>query len=427
MPQSQNYRSPAFVRVASETIDLHRLIAAGKGDDPEADEVRDSLDEPLAALTPEERTRAQYLSADLYTLSKVHSDHDQQPLHPQAQANLRAIVEAQKAQQWDKSLALLRRWDRFMPLEMASFQRGRIWDRAGMPEIAAEFYRHAAELRPDSPMPATYLSTLVRIDPAKAAEESRQFLAAGSLYPAAVRILAAYVVLVAARSSSATSLDAIEGALIPVLTGAIEDLEHKNESTKGAIEMASLLLGVAYQRLGDDGNAYDAFSRGLLADPYCVGLLTLRGLLMYGTSKGAISDLLAASRLPAETVWPFFCLAHHYLVNDDYAACRAMCNRALDWADGGTLASKLTEWLAISEAELQEPRDAVRQRFEEAIAFDPENESARVNMDILEARSGGAMMMAQAWRRPPDSAVREQGLRDFRPVPSLFTPLDLAA
>ena len=427
MPQSPNFGTPAFARVARGTVGLHRLIAQGKGDEPEADEVRDSLDEPLAALTPEERTRAQYLSADLYTLSKVPSDHDQLPSNLQVQAKFRAIVEAQKARQWDKALALLRRWDRYFSLDFASFQRGKIWDQAGAPEIAVEFYRHAAELRPDSPMPAIYLSTLVSVDSAAATAESQRVLDAGGLFSTAARIQAAYIVLVAARPSSAAPSYGTESGLIPVLKEAIADLDRGDASMNGAIEMASLLLGIAYQRLGDDGNAYDAFSRGLLADPHCVGLLTLRGLLMYGTSKDAISDLLAASRLPAETVWPFFCLAHHYLVNDDYAACRVMCNRALDLVGGGTLASKLTEWLAISEAEMQEPRDAVRQRFEEAIAFDPENESARVNMDISEAQSGGAVIMAQSWRRPPDSVVREQGLRDFRPVSYFFMPLDLAA
>lgn len=426
MSLSDVFGSPAFDRVAHGTIRLHRLMAEGKGDGPEADEVRDALDGPIAALTPEERARAQFLSADLYKLSKTRSDHEPLPMNPHAQAKLRAIIEARDAHHWDKALELLRRWERYVALEFVSFQRGAIWDRAGNAEIAVEFYRHAAELCPDSYMPGIYLSALARVDGAKAAAEAWRVLDAGGRFAAAVRIQAAYVVLIATRSNSNTLAQTAEEVLIPLLKVAIEDLEHKDESIEGAMEMATLLLGVAYQRSGSENDAYDAFSRGLHACPRSAPLLTLRGLLMYGRSADAIDDLLAASRLPAETAWPSFCLAHHYLVTNDFAACRAMCIQAIKLAHTSVMLSKLTEWLAISEAELQVPADAVHRRFEQAISHDPENECARGNMAIFIAQRNAAVLTAVSWEWPSDSTVREQGLRDFHPAMGLRVPYELA-
>jgi tetratricopeptide (TPR) repeat protein len=427
MPQPQGFGSPAFDHVARGTIRLHKLIAEGRGDEPEADEVRDALDGPIAVLTPEERTRAQFLSADLYSLSKVQSDHEQLPMNPHARAKLKAVVQARDAGQWDKALALLRRWQRYAALEFVSFQRGMIWDRAGKPEIAVEFYRHAAELSPDGFMPAIYLSALARVDSVLAVAESWHVVKAGCQYAPAVRVQAAYVILIAVRSDSHALAHVTEDALIPMLKAAVEDLERNGESIDGAMEMATLLLGVAYQRSGDDASAYEALSRGLLARPRSVPLLTLRGLLMYGSSADAIGDLLAADQLPAETAWPSFCLAHHYLVAGDFAACRAMCAKALKLAATNTMSSKVLEWLAISEAELQVPSDAVLGRFELAISLDPQNDLAKANMAIFVSYVDTPVAHDASWKRPSESTVREQGLQGYAPPMDLHVPYDLAA
>ena len=58
-------------QVARGTILLHQLIADGKGDDSEADAIRDSLDAPLASLSKIERERARMLSEDLYSLTDL--------------------------------------------------------------------------------------------------------------------------------------------------------------------------------------------------------------------------------------------------------------------------------------------------------------------------------------------------------------------
>ena len=49
---------------------------------------------------------------------------------------------------------------------MLAGRRGAIWAEAGVPEVAAEFHRHAASLRPEAAAPAArYRSVLAAADP----------------------------------------------------------------------------------------------------------------------------------------------------------------------------------------------------------------------------------------------------------------------
>jgi hypothetical protein len=52
---------------------LHVLLAQGKDDSPEADEIRDQMDEPWRHLTENEKQKLRNLSESLY---KKHQNHD---------------------------------------------------------------------------------------------------------------------------------------------------------------------------------------------------------------------------------------------------------------------------------------------------------------------------------------------------------------
>lgn len=56
------------IRTAAEADirELHRLIATGLGDSPEAEAVRDRLDGPLRIMSEDQRKRLQRLSEALY-------------------------------------------------------------------------------------------------------------------------------------------------------------------------------------------------------------------------------------------------------------------------------------------------------------------------------------------------------------------------
>src|SRR5260370_41936683 len=60
--------SPSYLATVRGTHALHRLIAEGKDDSPEADGIRDASDGPWEALSETERDRARWGADDLYSI-----------------------------------------------------------------------------------------------------------------------------------------------------------------------------------------------------------------------------------------------------------------------------------------------------------------------------------------------------------------------
>src|SRR4051812_5283432 len=121
--------SPAYVQYVRGLHRLHALVAEGRDDSPEADAVRDGMDEPGYALSEAERQRVNGLSEDLYSLSDPPAPAPEP--NPQATRKLMEAAEARSAGDWDRALELLRRWGRYLEPAELSFQRGCVWKEAG--------------------------------------------------------------------------------------------------------------------------------------------------------------------------------------------------------------------------------------------------------------------------------------------------------
>src|SRR5437588_5780470 len=104
------FGSSSFKLVAQGLIALHRLIKEGKDDSPEAESIRDALDAPLKALNRIDKERARSLSEDLYSVSEPPALATQKEMNPQAQQQFNEAIEARQRREWDRALALLRRW-----------------------------------------------------------------------------------------------------------------------------------------------------------------------------------------------------------------------------------------------------------------------------------------------------------------------------
>jgi tetratricopeptide (TPR) repeat protein len=140
--------SPNYLSMVRGTRELHQLIAAGKGDSPEADAIRDATDGPWAALSEVERDRAGNLSEDLFSLTEPAPIV--QPMNPEVRDKLDEALEARQLGEWDKALDLLRCWRAFIDPASLSYLRGSIWLKAGDMETAALFFKHAVKLNPDN-------------------------------------------------------------------------------------------------------------------------------------------------------------------------------------------------------------------------------------------------------------------------------------
>ena len=74
--------------------------------------------------------------------------------------------------------------------------------------------------------------------------------------------------------------------------------------------------------------------------------------------------------------------------------------------------SEVSEWLAISQAELGFPLDMVQASFENAIRFDPSNDRAKDNLAIFEA--AGKPVPVQDFKVRTSDSRRSSGLAEQR-------------
>jgi tetratricopeptide (TPR) repeat protein len=252
------------------------------------------------------------------------------------------------------------------------------------------------------------------VDPAAAKQRGEEILREPDRFPAVAVVRAADVEFKAARALPEADATQLFRRLIPVLQSALARIEAGDESgvDPSAYAMAVALLGFSHEYLGETQPAVDYYSRGLAAQPDNDGLLAARGILLYGSSPRAITDLEAAARQGSPVIWPYFFLAHHYLVNGDFQRCRVLCERALEMPVSVAVRSELAEWLAISESELSFPVEIVRASFESSIRLDPSNERARRNLATFEAALRS--VPARVYETRSAAAVRASGLAERR-------------
>lgn len=410
--------SPIFNRVAKGLVALHRQIKEGRDDSSEADSVRDTLDGPLKALSRTEKERAQWLSEDLYSVSEPTSPASLKAMNPQAQQQLNEAFEACQNREWDRALALLRRRREYISPELLSYLRGSIWLKAGIPEVAAVFFGHASESDPaNANYQAIYMHALTESNPDAASALAQQVLADFENYPPVVVARAADIRFNETRITRDAESAQMYLELIPILERNMTRIENDEgtASRESAYAMTLGLLGFCYEFLGNVASAVQYYSRGLQVNPNNDGLLVARGILQYGTSPRAITDLDQAVKLGSPVVWPYLFLAHHDLTSNRLQHCREMCETGLRMRGSDTAKSQLEEWRAIAQAELGFPPESVRAAFEAALRLDPSNDLARQNHDAYEASLRVTSTRPDTnWEKRSEAAIRQFGVAEHR-------------
>jgi tetratricopeptide (TPR) repeat protein len=402
--------SPDCLAVIRGIRELHRLAVEGRDESPEADAIRDATDGPWEALSEVERRRVSGLSEDLYSISDPPAAGPQE-MNPQAQSRLYEANEARTRGEWDRALGLLRRWGKYASPSLVSFLRGSIWSEAGDPETAVLFYEHAARLDPEN---GNYLAVLLHaldiVDPVKAQWRAEEIIQNAESYPPAAVVRAADVTLSASRTKPEAEAVPMFRRLIPVLDRAVSRIEAGDEGgvDRSVLCMAVGLLGFYHEFLGDTQKAIENYTRGLQADPHNDALLVARGILLYGSNPRAITDFELAIQDHSPVVWPYFYLAHHYLISGRFEECRWMCEQASRMPASDSIKSELAEWSAISQSELGFPVEMVRAAFERSLRLDASNERARQNLAAFEEAVQSARH--KEWQMRSESAVRTSGL-----------------
>lgn len=404
--------SPAYLVSRRGLIRLHALTTAGTDQSPEADIIRDGLDAPWNALSIGERERLSGLSEDLYSLTDPISPAAES--NPQAHKKVLEAFEAKSAGEWDRALAMLRRWGKYLPAELLAYIRGSIWLESGDPQAAAPFLAHASQLSPDNAgYHSLYLACLEKTDAPSALRQAIELLKTPEDQHPSVLVRAAGILFSSTRVLSATEAEPQMRVVVNVLTRVAERLNSGEEAGESDSSMVTLLLGFAYEHLEDWQNAVRWFDIGLMRNPYQDALLVARGINLYGRSDRAVQDFERAVRMGSPVVWPYFFLAHHYISHGRYEDCRKICERGLEMPASPTVRAEFWEWLAIAQAESSFPHERVRAAFEQALLLDASNERIRRNATAFESALKSGPTRPQ-WDRLTAERVREFGRAEQR-------------
>lgn len=404
---------PHYVDSVRGLLKLHELEVASESESDEAESIRHALEKPWYLLSEAERTRITGLSEDLHSIT---SPGVIERMTPQAQRGLVDAFEARKSGEWDTALELLRRWGAYIEPALCSYLRGTIWMEAEDHATASVFYRHAADLDANNPnYECLYLQTLHKADPAKAEELAQGILSDHASHPPSLVIKAAEIRFLSTRAMSALDSDSVLNELLKVLEPIVSGSGAELSSTDSSYALAVALVAFCYDHLGNTSAALAFYNRGIAANPQNAALLIARGILRYGTDLDAVHDFQTAIRAGTRLVWPFFFLAHQFLVNDRFAECLKVSERAVDLAGSDSLKANLFEWIAIAKSELGMPSHAVREAFEAALRLAPDNDRIRMNWNAYEAAIA-SQNLPVTWHKAPKIVVQALGHAQFDPV-----------
>lgn len=379
----------AFRQSVDGFVKLHRLIAAGQGESPEADAIRDSLDAPWYKMTKEEQETLGLLSEDLYSISDRDPNRKTRPSNPQSEDRLADVSKAMKNEDWDLALSTLRRWKDYLPEAVLAGIRGAAYWQLGYSQVAMFFFEAASQIDPADPRHfASYLSLLELTDINAAIVLARSVLKAEEHNSPLIVMRSAGIVFSSLGHHSKDEAVRECKRLVALLK---RTRDRMSNETIGDLafwqrtrEQTTFLLCACLINSEDKVQALELLDTGLSDSPNNMLLLMLRGMVNYDRDPNVVHDF---ERLLVDNpgmIWPYFFLAHHYLHSRNFEQCIKTCDVGIRLAETGRLRSRFLEWKGIAQSELNLPFTDVHQSFSEALRCDPANESALENISRLQ-------------------------------------------
>ena len=285
--------NPHYVDYICLLLQLHGLIAAGQGDDDEADDVRDKMDAPWRQLTPEEISCVRGLSADLYTLGKDRESPSRESVPANLASEVRLMYDRE---QWIELSTFLREHEAELPRADVAYYRGVCWNHWGHFHVASEFYTEAANLDSQNKIfDVLRMQSLIRSQQLDRAIERatqiadteadwRQLLIAGRAFFAKAET----VNDTAANALYETAIQLSEKglALAPKIERA--GSEPTDEARPSCLN-AHLDRVWSYEQIGRPEQAIEACNDALRIDPENSDALILRGWLLRSTQQESAS------------------------------------------------------------------------------------------------------------------------------------------
>jgi tetratricopeptide (TPR) repeat protein len=298
--------NPAYVKYETLLKQLHALIAAGNGQGPEADAVREAMDEPVARLNRAEILRLKGLSADLYMLQgREVLATDSGPtleLH-ELQSELNHF---RTWNSWDAVLDLLRRRAPTIPDVAVAATRARAYAALGHADTALLFLDFAFKAAPDDP-DYKALRLMLLLDAGRNDEATRtaeSILASNSTSPNLV-FAAADVLFASAAQSQGRDADAEYARVLDVLNRLVGGRGATGRLLPSFLVLAHLLRAGCLSHFRKIDEGIRACDEALAVAPNDSVVLQVRSLLQTGSIDGTLQTAMstALNRYKA-SMWP---------------------------------------------------------------------------------------------------------------------------
>lgn len=378
--QQPTPKSVSYETTMRGLLHMHQLAITGHSESDEADRVRESMSDIWDDLTKGEKARFTGLSKDLYAISDGHESPPERITQKQAEKKLFEAFEARTRCDWDKSLELLRMCAEHVSPARLSYFRGRVWQEGGEHKVAEVFFENATKLEPENDdYQSGRLYNLKGANPERAVEFAEAVLQASTGKSPVLVLNAAEIAFEDIQNRSEIN-DSEYMRLIQILRETLTRIEGKIDLLQAFGGMALSLLAMCYRCIGDTRSAIAYYTRAIPLNPWSDSLLVARGILTYGADPSAIADFVQAIKLGSPRIWPYYFLAHHYLVTNRFDECLEMCEQAFSKPAPSRVQSDLWSFRAVCSAVLGYPERVVRRAFENSIRIDPSNEQAHHNL-----------------------------------------------
>jgi tetratricopeptide (TPR) repeat protein len=374
----------SFLEYADLQLRRQGLLMHAKEQEPEFDQIEDRMTELWEKFDAIQRQSVNGMASDLNWIRRKGQPPPKGRKADEVTASERQeLLAARVSKEWHRFLHYMRICASVIPAVNLAYLRGNAYDAIGFHTYAAAFYEFAAELAPsNSSMGVIALRSVDRVDPEKALRRAEQVIASPLQFPPVVVALSAVMVL---RRDEEGDRPIDRDRYSSILKDALSRLSLEPPSDAGHA-MSYQLAASGFEILDDLPAALQCYEDGLKLSPDNEVLLIGKGLLLYGsqTERAVEAFQRVVSNQGSSLVWPYFFLAHYYLLHQNYSESLKMGKQARARAKTNPIRAELFQWQAICLSESGYPPDVVRPLFEKALSLDPSNERIRRNSEAFE-------------------------------------------
>ncbi|HYH68329.1 MAG TPA: hypothetical protein VD866_26790 [Urbifossiella sp.] len=393
MPDFTPDMSADYLTYIEGQVRRHFLLADGKAQGDEVGEIEDHLSDLWEGLDEVQRQSVKGVGSDLNWIRRRGAPAPKsRTADDVTQEEMQRLQDAQDAEDWHKSLHFLRVCGPNVPRDLLAYVRATCYFKLNLSQIALLLADLAVEL--DS---GEYAIGRPAFEALQAMMPERAFFRANEVMAAPNKHSPLAVVQSIGFIFDTLGSDAgmFDGNLI---AKAIADATERLDTAKSPDPDRAhfyYLAGAEMHAFGREAEAIKMYEAGLNLEPKNPALLAGLGMALYTTNKSkAVSLFQGAVLHGAQILRPYMHLAHHHLMNREFAKAFGYARNGMRFARNPRAQAAILEIMGISANELGHSPETVLQLFTEASRLAPESARLAANLKAYEESGKGRQAKA---------------------------------